>query len=305
MSKILKDIMGLPIKALSYDKTKFDAPFVIVRVDGGICSQICFYSLGKYFSDKGYRVKYDLTWFDEFGMDIDNKFQRNFDLLKAFKINNFEIATKEEIEYYKKNFPLKSKIYQIATPPVYVGRYYDYTNLLKKYKNDFINIFNPELDDDNKLWLSKIQSQTSCAIHVRRGDLSNCKFSYYGKTATANYFINAIEYVKNKNSETKFFFFSDEIDWVKTEIVPKLNSIDYEIVECNGSNKGYLDLYLISKCSSFITSLGSLAKTGALLSKNPINTNDKTGVIIVSTQDKNLHSLKACNGMKIIKIKNE
>ena len=304
MSKILKDIIGLPVKALSYDKTKFDAPFLIVRVDGGICSQVCFYSLGKYFSDKGYRVKYDLTWFDEFGMDVDNKFQRNFDLLKAFKIEDFEIASEDEIEYYKNNFYLSSKIFQLARPPVYVGRYYDYTKVLIKNKEYLISRFSPDLDEYNESWLKKIQAQNSCAIHVRRGDLSNCKFSYYGKTATAQYFINAINFIKNKVSDIKFFFFSDEVDWIEEEIVPNLSDVNYEIVNCNGSDKGYLDLYLISKCSSFITSLGSLAKTGAMLSKNLIDTSNRYGVIIVSNQDKNLHSLKACNGAKIIKIKN-
>ncbi|MBR1907379.1 hypothetical protein IJ818_00390 [bacterium] len=185
MSKILKDIIGLPVKALSYAKTKFDVPFVTVSVDGGICSQICFYSLGKYFLDKAYRVKYDRSGFEKFGLDIDNKFAGNFDLLNVFKLDNFEMASK------------------------------------------------------------------------------------------------------------------DEIDWIEKEIVPNLSDVNYELVNCNGSDKGYLDLYLISKCSSFITSLGSLAKTGAMLSENLLNAD-----IIVSNQDKNSHSLKACKGANIVKIKN-
>jgi len=297
MAKVFNDIVLNPIKSVFSDKEKF----VIVRVDGGIASQIAFYALGKYYIDKGYKVKFDLSWFDEFGMDIENKFQRNFDLLKAFNLDNFEIASKDEIEYYRNNFPLKSKLYQIAKPPVYVGRYYDYKKVLLKSRDFLISKFNPELDENNKLWLSKIQSQNSCAIHVRRGDLSNCKFSYYGKTATAEYFINAINYIKNKNSETKFFFFSDEVDWIKEEIVPKLHDTDYELVDSNGSDKGYLDLYLISKCNSFISSIGSLAKVGALLSKNIRN-----AYFILSNEDKNLFVINTIkvNGAKIIKIKN-
>lgn len=295
MAKVFNDIVLNPIKSVFSDKEKF----VIVRVDGGIASQIAFYALGQYYMDKGYKVKFDLSWFEECGMDIDNKFQRNFDLLKAFNLKDIEIATKEEIEYYKNNFPLKSKIYQLAKPPVYVGRYYDYTKLLKKYRKDFIKTFNPEPDDNNKLWLSKIQAQNSCAIHVRRGDLSNCKFSYYGKTATSQYFINAINYIKNKVPEIKFFFFSDEVDWIKNEIVPKLQNINYEIVDANGSDKGYLDLYLIAHCNHFISSIGSLAKFGALLSENL-----EKAYFIVSKDDKNLICMKALSGAKIIKIKN-
>jgi hypothetical protein len=33
----------------------------------------------------------------------------------------------------------------------------------------------------------------------------------------------------------------------------------------NGSDKGYIDLYLMSKCDSFITSQGSLGKYARLL----------------------------------------
>lgn len=299
MVKVINDIIINPVKSRLFYKNNLGEKCVIVRFDGGIASQIAFYTLVKYYEEKGYKVKVDLSWFDECGMDINNKFARNFDLPKAFKLKNLEIATDEEIKYYIDNFYLKSKIYQLATPPSYVGRYYTYTKLLKKYRKDFIKIFTPELDANNELWLSKIQFQPSCAIHVRRGDLSNCKFSYYGKTATAEYFINAIAFIKNKNPETKFFFFSDEVDWIKSEIVPKLQDISYEIVDCNGSDKGYLDLYLISKCNSFISSIGSLAKFGALLSKNL-----EGAYFIVSKDDRNYTCINALTGAKIVKIKN-
>lgn len=35
---------------------------IIIRTEGGLCSQIYYASLGQYFADKGYQVKYDLTW---------------------------------------------------------------------------------------------------------------------------------------------------------------------------------------------------------------------------------------------------
>ncbi len=43
--------------------------FIVLRTDGGICSQIAFHALGNYFIDKGYHVKYDLTWFHKNGKD--------------------------------------------------------------------------------------------------------------------------------------------------------------------------------------------------------------------------------------------
>ena len=35
---------------------------VVIRVDGGIASQMSFVALGKAFEEKDYQVKYDLSW---------------------------------------------------------------------------------------------------------------------------------------------------------------------------------------------------------------------------------------------------
>lgn len=45
-------------------------------------------------------------------------------------------------------------------------------------------------------------------------------------------------------------------------------SDNYSVVDINGSDKGYMDLYLISHCKHQITSKGTLGKYGALLDDN-------------------------------------
>lgn len=47
---------------------------IIIRSDGGICSQIAFCSLGYYLEQKGYKVKYDLNWFKQYGKDMNGIF---------------------------------------------------------------------------------------------------------------------------------------------------------------------------------------------------------------------------------------
>jgi hypothetical protein len=53
---------------------------------------------------------------------------------------------------------------------------------------------------------------------------------------------------------------------VRTHLLPQFPKGCYEIVNLNGSDKGYLDLWLISQCRHFITSKGSFGRFGALLS---------------------------------------
>lgn len=279
----LHDYFILPINKL-FIKNKNYPDSVIVRVDGGISSQICFYLIGKYFMDRGFNVKFDIKWFNDFGMDMNNKFERNFDFKSAFPSLPFNIATDEEINFYRKYYRLDNKKYKNHKAPLYLGNYYYYNDLIHKYRQLLIDNFNPNLDETTYSWLIKIKSQPSCAIHVKRGDLSQVN-GFYGTPATPEYFLKAIEFIKNKDSSIKFFFFSDEIDWIKSEIVPYLQNINYEIVNCNGSNKGYLDLYLMSKCNNYITSIGSFGKFARIL-----NSSDNAITTICKT-DKNICSL--------------
>lgn len=280
----IKDNILLPLKQTLISNKNFEKS-VIVRVDGGIASQIVFYLLGKYFSDKNINVKYDLEWFTSCGMDLQNKFVRNFDFEKAFPNVEVKKATEEEIKFYKKNFKLKGNNYKNKKAPLYLGSYYDFGNLLKHYQNFLIENFNPELDEENRIWLEKIKGSNACGIHVRRGDLSQGNVAY-GSPATPEYFVKSINYVKSKFPNSKFFFFSDEVDWIKSEILPKLENTEFEIVDCNGSDRGYLDLYLLSNCKNFITSIGSFGKFASILSNNK----KEDSITILSKGDKSLFS---------------
>ncbi|AWI34727.1 hypothetical protein [Helicobacter apodemus] len=82
---------------------------VIIRVDGGICSQISFVALGSAFEAKGYEVQYDLSWFEEQGIGAynpsngyDKVYNVSFDIPKAFPTLPIKIAEKTEAKHYKR-----------------------------------------------------------------------------------------------------------------------------------------------------------------------------------------------------------
>ena len=113
---------------------------VIIRSDGGICSQIEFCCLGLYLQDLGYKVKYDLSWFDENGLDCNGKFVRNYDMPLAFPNMKFEIATKQEIEHTKKQKIFANKIPQKGESGYICGYPSERGQNLIKYKNPPINM---------------------------------------------------------------------------------------------------------------------------------------------------------------------
>lgn len=74
---------------------------------------------------------------------------------------------------------------------------------------------------------------------------------------SSQYFIEAMKL--SYFHQARFFLFSDEIDWVKAEIITNIPAnIDYCVVDCNGSDRGYMDLYLCSCCNHVIASQGSM-----------------------------------------------
>ena len=256
---------------------------IIVRIDGGICSQMVQYAFGQLFADitdkKGRKAKvvYDVSWFNNDGWDLTHTVHRNYDLEKLFPNIKVSKASKIEINVYKKFYsPNTRKFEELKklNAPFCLEEYYDAPDyLFNEQLNKIYSLNKLVYNIENEKQLNIIHnSNNSCAIHVRRGDLANNeKAKEYGYThgiCQLNYFINAIKYIKEQYNDITFFFFSDDIEYVQKIIIPQLKNIKYEIVDINPAAEGYLDLFLISNCHHQIASVGSLGIIGYFLNKN-------------------------------------
>lgn len=263
-------------------KSKLISPKIIVLMDGGICSQMHQYLLGRFYAERGHSVFYDLSFFEEWGSDLNQHFARNFDLLKAFPDLPLKEAYKTMIQVYRKkyynignnsegNLCVNDYSFLQKTAPVYFGGYYRlpadiWIGLFQSYFKLTPNV----LDVPNrKLYEAILKEDCSVAIHVRRGDLKEEVFSY-GSPATFSYFQEAIRFFAEKLLTPSFYFFSDEPDWVEEVLIHNLPlGHCYKVISINGSDRGYMDLYLIASCKHQITSKGTLGKYGALLMDCP------------------------------------
>lgn len=251
---------------------------IISGNDGGICSQIFFYGRVRQLENRGYRVKWDTTWFRNMENLLTGSLARNFELNKAFPPVKNEIATEEEVrkckEYTLTNFHpsgLKNML-KIRKPCTYITGY-DGRGVRKKDWKYLRDNFKPELDDANRKWFKMIsEDKNSCGVHVRRGDLSTREQAMkagYPEAATVEYYVNAINFLLEKNKNMTFYFFSEEKDWIRDNIIPKLDkNINYHLVDANDSSGGYLDLYLLSNCSYLIGSHGSFGYFAYMLSSS-------------------------------------
>ena len=239
---------------------------IMVRMDGGICSQMHFLLVGQQLKEKGYQVKYDIGWFKEQGKDLTGRFVRNFDLPRAFPELKLCLASSFETFFYKR-LAFSSNKYLDATSPSFLAGYYG--NSRKMYMEDFTKLFRIDVtvwDEANlKIYNDIVSHKNTVAIHVRRGDLSVYNGAY-GNPVDLGYFYKTIQKIQNETGDLSCYLFSDEPLWIKGNMLEKMPSGNtYTIVDINGSDKGYMDMFLIGACKYQITSKGSLGKFGGFL----------------------------------------
>ena len=80
-----------------------------------------------------------------------------------------------------------------------------------------------------------------------------------------DYYEKAVDYIKEKVENPRFFIFSDDVDFVNKEF-DWLS--DKCIVTGNEGDESYRDMQLMSLCKHNITANSTFSQWGALLNKN-------------------------------------
>lgn len=194
--------------------------------------------------------------------------------LRAFPALSLKIASKEEVAHYSKRYFIDDNNVIMHKPPLYIGGYLGrifnvrYASLLREH-------FKPrEIKENNTPFfalLNEIESSpSSCGVHIRRGDLSQPNV-VYGNPTSNEYFAKSIELMCILHPQSNFYLFSDDLAFVKEQIVPLLKGKTYRICDVNNPTQGYLDLYLLSRCRNIIGSQGSMGVYAKILSPyNPL-----------------------------------
>lgn len=104
--------------------------------------------------------------------------------------------------------------------------------------------------------LKLIEATNSVSLHIRRGDYVSDPAVYKGMEGiiTDRFYRNAVDHVAAKVNSPHFFVFSNDMAWVKENF-----NIPYPItyVDINSAQRGFEDLWLMSRCKHNITAGGS------------------------------------------------
>ena len=121
-------------------------------------------------------------------------------------------------------------------------------------------VFRKEFENKNHSVIEQINESNSVSIHIRRTDyLEKQNLCIVLKP---EYYTEAINIITQKVKNPRYFFFSDDIEWVKSNFTHQENSVFL-------SNKDYEDLTLMSLCKHNITANSTFSWWGAWLNKNP------------------------------------
>lgn len=125
-----------------------------------------------------------------------------------------------------------------------------------KFRGDII------ISDQNKSVLQRIKTSNSVSIHVRRGDYLKPEFeAKFAHSCPPEYYHRAIEYALDQFQDANFFVFSDDIEWVRTNIhIPNATYIDW-----NKGKDSFWDMRLMSECKASIIANSSFSFWGAML----------------------------------------
>lgn len=245
---------------------------VIVRVDGGLGSQMGQYLLGQAIKKQtGLRIKYDVSWFKKDGYDLNKQYRRDFTLTKVFEDLSFDEASREECKVYRCFYDYELKDWFAYNEEVitsndkrYLSGYYAHPSYLQCFDNKWYEIFkfNKNIIFENSAIAEKIKSsKNSVAVHVRRGDFVGTP----ADVATIDYYTKALKEITAIFSTVTIFIFSNDIEWVKMNF-PQMENIYF--IDANDNDKGYGDLYLMSLCENFIVANSSFSSAASQLSTN-------------------------------------
>ena len=232
----------------------------------------------------GRNVIADLSWFKQYN--------KEFLLTRVFPraVLKSEEA-KEAIEGYKEAEANRGVICKKIHKVYPLGRYYMYEKedtvfqpeVLKykrgvldgywqtsKYWNDIRDVIKHdfsflEVQDENVLNLIEIiESSNTVSVHIRRGDyLLPENQALFGNICTLEYYQKAIAYMKNKFSNIKIMFFTNDPEWVKEQF--KLENAVYANDYINSEMPDWYDMYLMSKCNHHIIANSTFSWWGAYL----------------------------------------
>lgn len=241
-------------------------PRIIVRMDGGLASQMLFFSVGYVAAKKANLPLYlDVTWFQKYGQDLNGVNNRGFNLFNAFPAikENYEdktITQKDIPSLFLRLFKDSSNTRDFTEydPALYTGHSlylnYYYANVLyfadEQEELSRLFRFGESMTEHEQVLLQEINTCTSCALHIRRGDYCGTIHD----VCTENYYKKAIACMQERHPDVVFYVFTNDEGWTEKFLNQSCSGIKYIMLKDRSEATPISDMHLMAACKHAIIS---------------------------------------------------
>lgn len=251
---------------------------IVTKISDGFGNQLFMYACG-YAAAKRLSTKLalDITYLSTNNLRIYELDKLNIVYDKLFTVDNIRyplnIVARKILHLYfrckykfyneKITYKYDERILNISRNSYLFG-YWQTEKYFKEYREDILKMFTPryELSRTCNLFIQKVKSCNSVAVHVRRGD-----YVKLGICLDSSYYKNAFAVLNEKFENLTYFVFSDNVDYAKQ----MFKDVDgaFEYVENSSSNSTLDDFFVMKECKHIIMANSSYSWWAAWLNENP------------------------------------
>jgi hypothetical protein len=257
---------------------------IIVNLKGGTGNQLFQYALGRHLAHKNNDVlKLDIGGLDRAvkAGDIFRPFQ-----LQAFNVIE-NIATDEEVEHTRRPYGVLSDGWRLFATKVLRQNRITFNPAMLELRGDvfldgywqsprYFEAIRPLLlteltlkkgfSTPGEAYVATMMSCPSVSIHVRRADyIHNLRTRRDFGLCERPYYERAMALIRQRVETPRFFVFSDDIEWVKSELPVGKDAVFVKDPTITDTE----ELMLMSKCQHNIIANSSFSWWGAWLNQNP------------------------------------
>lgn len=264
---------------------------MIVRLIGGLGNQLFQYAVAKHLSMRNnIPLKIDVSCFAQLeGREYKlNHYQITDPVASQAEVDNFvkyydsntlfarlyrklqNRKPKYKRAYYKEGgyWQYEPALMKI-TRPVFLEGFWQHHRYFQEIDPQVLNFFTlkPEYLPRDFPLLRKIQqNKGAVSLHIRRGDyVSDSNNLRFFGIMPLEYYHKAVAYINERVSNPIYYVFSDDLDWVRSELKLEAPMV---FVDIDGGTRDYLELYAMSQCRHHIIANSSFSWWGAYLNKN-------------------------------------
>ena len=167
----------------------------------------------------------------------------------------------EQYYHFNKNF-------FNACNDVYLQGYWMSWKYFDKYADKIRNAFTvkPHLVEHLNTVTKEILENNSVSVHIRRTDYTNADVVKLKGIIPATFYQKGIDIVTTKCKNVVAYIFSDDIEWVKTNI--NFDGVSVKYIDSSISKSAIEDFYLMTKCKHNIIANSTFSWWAAWLNNN-------------------------------------